>query len=58
MATSFEPFFGSGTTGLVAENLGRRYVGIEINPRYVALAEKEIGSAAQLSLDSDAEQVQ
>lgn len=32
-----DPFFGSGTTGYVAEKLGRAWVGIEINPEYQAL---------------------
>lgn len=38
-----DPFFGSGTAGIVAEALGRRYIGIELNPAYVALAAKRIG---------------
>lgn len=38
-----DPFFGSGTVGLVAQNLGRRYVGIELNPEYVSLAASRIG---------------
>jgi len=33
-----DPFFGSGTVGLVASELDRRYVGIEVHPEYVALA--------------------
>ena len=33
-----DPFFGSGTVGVVARRLGRRYVGIELNPSYVAEA--------------------
>jgi len=33
-----DPFFGSGTVGLVARRLGRRYVGIEINPVYMSEA--------------------
>ena len=33
-----DPFFGSGTTGLVASQLGRNYIGIELHPKYVELA--------------------
>lgn len=33
-----DPFFGSGTTGIVAQQLGRKYVGIELQPEYVKLA--------------------
>jgi len=33
-----DPFFGSGTVGLVSERLGRRYIGIELNPAYVVEA--------------------
>jgi site-specific DNA-methyltransferase (adenine-specific) len=33
-----DPFFGSGTVGLVAQQLERKYVGIELNPGYVSLA--------------------
>jgi site-specific DNA-methyltransferase (cytosine-N4-specific) len=39
-----DPFFGSGTVGLVARRLGRRYVGIEINPEYVALARARLAA--------------
>lgn len=41
--TVLDPFFGAGTTGLVAKKLGREYVGIEINPKYVEMAEARIG---------------
>ncbi len=37
-----DPFFGSGTVGLVASGLGRRYVGIELHPGYVALAAERL----------------
>jgi len=37
-----DPFFGSGTTGAVAQKLGRDFVGIEINPEYIDLAEKRL----------------
>ena len=38
-----DPFFGSGTVGVVCEQLGRRYVGIEIHPEYVQLAMDRLG---------------
>lgn len=33
-----DPFFGSGTTGRVAERLSRQWIGIELNPQYVEIA--------------------
>ena len=33
-----DPFFGSGTVGLVCQEESRHYVGVELNPEYVALA--------------------
>jgi len=42
-----DPFFGSGTTGVYARKVNRNFVGIELNPEYVKIAEnrllKEIG---------------
>ena len=38
--TVLDPFFGSGTTGWVAQRLGRKWIGIELNPEYVKIAEK------------------
>jgi len=43
--TVIDPFFGSGTTGLVARNLGRKCIGIELNPNYVAIAKARIAGA-------------
>jgi modification methylase len=37
-----DPFFGVGTTGAAARRLGRRYIGIEREARYAALAEARI----------------
>lgn len=41
-----DPFFGSGTTGLAAKTLDRRYIGIELNLEYCALARARIGGEA------------
>ena len=38
-----DPFFGSGTTGLAAKSLDRRYIGIELNYDYCTLARVRIG---------------
>lgn len=37
-----DPFFGSGTVGVVCERLRRNYVGIELHPNYVDLAAKRL----------------
>jgi DNA modification methylase len=38
-----DPFFGSGTTGLAAKQLRRRYIGIELNAEFCGLARERIG---------------
>ena len=43
-ATVLDPFFGAGTTGLVAERLGRNWIGCELNPEYAAIAERRIAA--------------
>lgn len=40
--TVLDPFMGSGTTGVVAEQLGRKFIGIELNPEYIDVAEKRL----------------
>ncbi len=40
--TVLDPFFGAGTTGLVADRLGRNCIGIELNPEYAEIAERRI----------------
>ena len=35
-----DPFFGSGTTGLAAQELHRHWVGIELNPEYIEIANR------------------
>ena len=37
-----DPFSGAGTTGVVAVQHGRRYIGIELNPDYLEMSRKRI----------------
>lgn len=37
-----DPFFGSGTVGVASQEEERRYIGIELNPDYVALAARRL----------------
>ena len=43
--TIFDPFMGSGTTGVAAVQLGRNFIGCEIDPGYFAIAERRIKQA-------------
>jgi len=45
-----DPFFGSGTTGLVATEHGRGFIGIEINPEYVKIAQERLSNVQQRML--------
>jgi len=36
------PFMGSGTVAVVAKKLGRKYLGIELNPKYIEIANKRL----------------
>jgi DNA modification methylase len=45
-----DPFMGSGTTAQVAQNLGRQYLGCELNPEYEKLQKKRL---SQMSLELD-----
>lgn len=49
--TVLDPFGGSGTTGLVAKQFGRSAILCELNPDYVALAEKRCGISQPICLD-------
>jgi len=40
----FDPFYGSGTTGVVARNLGRKFVGCELDPQYISIAIKRLST--------------
>jgi DNA modification methylase len=45
--TVLDPFNGSGTTGAAAVQLHRRYLGIELNPTYVRMAQRRLRRAAR-----------
>jgi site-specific DNA-methyltransferase (adenine-specific) len=47
--TVIDPFNGSGTTGLVSLQHGRAYIGIELNPEYLALTMPRIENAQRQS---------
>lgn len=40
-----DPFLGSGTTGVAALERGRRFLGVELNPEYVEIAERRLNGA-------------
>ena len=44
-----DPFFGSGTTGAVAKQLGRNYIGLERDPDYAKLAGKRLARIQRVS---------
>ena len=41
-----DPFNGAGTTGIVALQHNRRYIGIELNPDYVAMSSRRLSRQA------------
>ena len=45
-----DPFMGVGTTALVARKLNRNYVGFELNPKYIKIAENRLRSELGLFL--------
>lgn len=49
--TILDPFFGAGTTGLVADRLQRDCIGIELNPEYAAIAERRLRGDAGMFAD-------
>lgn len=44
--TVLDPFMGSGTTGVACVNLGRNFIGIELDPHYCDIARARINAAA------------
>ena len=50
-AAILDPFGGAGTVGLVAQELGRSSVLIEVSPKYAAMSERRIKGAAPMFAD-------
>lgn len=52
--TVLDPFFGAGTTALVADRWHRHCIGIELNPEYVEIAHRRLlkdqGMLAQITI--------
>ena len=46
-----DPFMGSGTTGIACKNLGREFIGIEIDEKYFKIAEERINKLDLSDLD-------
>jgi DNA modification methylase len=58
--TILDPFMGSGTTGVAAIQLGHKFIGIEMNGDYLAIAQRRIAQASpdfQLTLDLTAKDI-
>ena len=48
-----DPFFGSGTVGVVCSHLRRNFIGIELNPDYLSLASRRLDSTSPNHANSD-----
>jgi DNA modification methylase len=46
-STILDPFMGSGTTGVAAVKLGKRFIGIEVEPKYFDIACRRIAEATK-----------
>lgn len=48
---TLDPFIGTGTTAIAAKRLGRKYVGIDIDPKYVAITRDKINNVTPVQVN-------
>lgn len=48
-----DPYFGSGTVGVVAREHGRDWLGIELNPAYAAIAQTRLATASRTQVPAE-----
>ena len=53
-----DPFMGSGTVGMVAAQLGRQYVGIELSPQYADMARKRTAQRGLFTSSTNTEELE
>lgn len=51
--TVLDPFAGAGTVGLVADRLGRHFIGVELNPEYAGIAQRRLTGDSPLFASVD-----
>ena len=46
-----DPFIGTGTTAIAAKQLGRNYIGLELDSDYVKIAKKNVAEAKETKIN-------
>lgn len=52
-----DPFVGSGNAGVAARALGRKFIGVDVSPTYIAVAEEKIGAVNGSGFEAAAESI-
>ncbi|MCL6533007.1 MAG: site-specific DNA-methyltransferase [Armatimonadetes bacterium] len=53
-AIVLDPFIGSGTTAIAARSTGRHFIGVDINPEYIAIAQRRLSEWSPSLFQEDA----
>lgn len=53
-----DPFVGSGNSGVAARALGRKFIGIDVSPKYLAVADDKIGAVKGSGFEAAAEGIE